>query len=277
MTTVLTKGLQRVRAEFNDVFSNRDKTTDGWIAGGGHTVSNTGHVGDRSGDAEYRDGDAKDEVRAIDVDKDLRSTVTMERVIQYLVRLGRAGVYLPFRYFIYRGRIWRKTSRWRTEAYTGANNHNEHAHFSGDYTQKADEWTYPLGLASLIEREDDMATITQTDFNARMDAWWLARMAPGAKDNPQRQALRVAPWQQEVGKTGVTTHNTLFGTMMTLLRAAAGDDVDEAAIATALAPAVAGLVTPALVAAIAANGGTPLTQEQVTSAVKTALREGTTA
>jgi hypothetical protein len=272
---VLTRGLTTWRAEINSTFPDREKYTDGSIGDSSHSGSTSGHNPDITGRAEYRDGDGKNEVRAIDVDKDLRSTVTMEQLIQFLVRLGRAGVYLPFRYFIYNGRIWRKATGWKTEVYTGANSHDQHAHFSGDYTQKADEWTGSLGLASLVEGEDDMAGITQTDFNARMDAWWLARMSPGAKDNPQRAALRVAPWQQEVGKTGVTTHNTLFGTMMTLLRAAAGDDVDEDALAAALAPAIAGLVTPALVAVVEANGGAPLTQEQVTSAVKAALREGT--
>jgi hypothetical protein len=70
-----------------------------------------------------------------------------------------------------------------------------------------------------------MATITQTDFNARMDAWWKARMSPGAADNAQRVYLRIAPWQQEVGRTGVSTHDTLFGTMQDLLKqAAAGQD-----------------------------------------------------
>lgn len=275
MAPVLTRGLKTFSDELDATFPNRDKATDGWIGDSSHSSSTSGHNPDRTGRAEYKDGDAKDEVRAIDRDKDLRSTVTMEQLIQYVVRLGRAGVYLPFRYFIYNGRIWRKATGWKTEVYTGANKHDHHAHFSGDYTQKADEWAYPLGLASLVEGEDDMATITQTDFNARMDAWWLARMSPGAKDNPQRAALRVAPWQQEVGRTGVTTHNTLFGVMMELLKAAAGDDIDEGALALALAPAIADRVTPSLVAAVEANNGVPLTREQTIDVVKTALREGT--
>lgn len=149
---VLTLGLTTVRAEFNDVFPGRDKATDGWIAGGGHTVTGTGHVGDKTGAAEYKDGDAKDEVRAIDVDKDLvpsSGVDWMELVIQFLVKKGRAGAYLPFRYFIYKGRIWRKANGWATEVYTGENKHTEHAHFSGDYTQTADEWTGSLGLSAL--------------------------------------------------------------------------------------------------------------------------------
>jgi hypothetical protein len=90
--------------------------------------------------------------------------------------------------------------------------------------------------ATGLQGDDDMATISQTDFNARMDAWWLARMAPNAANNPQRTALRVAPWQQEVGHTGVSTHDQLFGAMLALLQTAAGQqvDVDEDAIAAAV-------------------------------------------
>lgn len=232
MAAVLTRGLTTFSAELDRTFPNREKFTDGWIGDESHSSSTSGHNPDKTGKAEYKDGDSKNEVRAIDRDKDLKSTVTMEQVIQYLVRMGRAGVYLPFRYFIYNGRIWRKANGWQTEVYTGANKHDQHAHFSGDYTEKADEWTGSLGLASLIQKEDDgMATISQEDFDSRMDAWWTKRMSPSAKDNPQRQALRVAPWQQEVGKTGITTHNTLFGPMAADLKKAAGDDTDEAEIA----------------------------------------------
>lgn len=149
---VLTRGLTTVRTEFNVTFPGRDKTTDGWIAGGGHTVSNTGHVGDRSGDAEYKDGDSKDEVRAIDVDRDLvpgSSIDWMELVVQYLVKKARSGGYIPFRYIIYKGRIWSRSTGWATRTYTGSNKHDKHAHFSGDYTQTADEWTGSLGLNSV--------------------------------------------------------------------------------------------------------------------------------
>lgn len=152
MAAVLTIGLTTVRSEFNSVFPGRDKRSDGWIAGGGHTTVNTGHVGDRTGKAEYRDGDALDEVRALDVDKDLvpgSGVDWMELVVQYLVKKARAGGYIPFRYIIYKGRIWSRGDGWKTRTYTGANKHNEHAHFSGDYTQTADNWRGSLGLASL--------------------------------------------------------------------------------------------------------------------------------
>ena len=74
-----------------------------------------------------------------------------------------------------------------------------------------------------------MATITQTDFNARMDAWWNARLSPVVRDNPQRSALRVAPWQQEVGRTGKTAHTVLFGDMQNMLREIAEQSPQEVA------------------------------------------------
>lgn len=156
MSYVLTVGLTHVRAEFNTVFPHRDKTSDGWIGDTRHQAEKSGHNPDRTGNAEYRDGDALDEVRAIDVDKDLRDAsgqgVTMEKVIQYLVTKARSGAYVPFRYFIYNRRIWERSTGWKTRSYTGSNPHDEHAHFSGDYTQTADNWTGLLGLASLTKK-----------------------------------------------------------------------------------------------------------------------------
>jgi hypothetical protein len=240
MAWVLTRGLQTVRAEFNEVFPDRDKNSDGSVGDLAHQSGPSGHNPDRTGRPEYSDGDSLDEVRAIDVDKDLRSVITMEQVIQYLVRRGRAGHYLPFRYIIYKGRIWGRSSGWVTQTYTGANKHNEHAHFSGDYTQTADNWTGSLGLSSLLP-EDEM---DQGEFNERMDAWWLARMSPNAADNPQRSALRVAPWHQGIGSSGtLRAYDVVLVEMRDRLAqmspqiaalVAQGDEVDEAVIVAGL-------------------------------------------
>lgn len=159
MAWVLTVGLQTVRGEFNQVFPGRDKTTDGSVGNTVHQTSVSGHNPDRTGSAEYRDGDALDEVRAIDVDRDLvpgSDTDWMELVVQFLVKKARAGGYIPFRYIIYKGRIWMRTDGWQTRAYTGANDHSHHAHLSGDYTQTADNWTGSLGLASVRGGATDM-------------------------------------------------------------------------------------------------------------------------
>ncbi|TMW58844.1 hypothetical protein Poli38472_006989 [Pythium oligandrum] len=153
---VLTKGLANVRAEFNVAFPKRDKSSDGWIGDAAHQKEKSGHNPDISGTPEYKDGDSKNEVRAIDVDSDLKSDsgVTMEDVVQYLLTKLRGGTYMPFRYLIFNKRIWSKSNNWKQEAYTGASPHTEHLHISGDYgtaerTEKADEWSGKLGLASV--------------------------------------------------------------------------------------------------------------------------------
>lgn len=163
MAWVLTRGLTRVRSEFNSVFPGRDKASDGSKGDQPHSVTISGHNPDLTGRAEHRDGDSLDEVRAIDVDADLvpgSGVDWMERVIQYLVRRARAGYYVPFEYLIYKRRIWSRSDGWKTRAYNGANDHNKHAHLSGRYTQAGDNWSGTLGLATLraveAKEEDDM-------------------------------------------------------------------------------------------------------------------------
>lgn len=151
MSWVLTKGLTSWRSEINAVFPKRDKESDGSIGDTIHAQGVSGHNNENSGHAEFNDFDGLDEVRAIDVDKDLKNPkFSMEQLIQWLVTLGRAGTYLPFRYFIYNKRIWAKSTGWKTRTYTGPNPHDHHAHFSGDYTQKADNWTGKLGLLAYV-------------------------------------------------------------------------------------------------------------------------------
>ena len=280
-TWVLTRGLQTVRYEFDGTFKLRDKRSDGSIGDQAHSTGTSGHNPDRTGRAEYKDGDAKNEVRAIDVDKDLvpgSGIDWMERVVQYIVKRARAGHYVPFRYIIYKRRIWSRSDGWKTRTYTGANAHDQHAHFSGDYTQKADEWTGSLGLASLLPggsggNEDDMEV---SDLNAAL------REPKGSL----AVISRAIPWQYVGGgiPEGMSTLgvlNAIHGYSKTTVELvkmlAAKDEVDEAALAAALGPAVAGLILPGLVQAVEDNDGT-LSVEQITEAVKqgtsAVLREG---
>lgn len=150
---VLTRGLTSWRGEIDTVFPNRDKSSDGWIGDQAHQSGISGHNPDLTGRAEYKDGDSKNEVRAVDLDADLKNPkFSMEQLVQWVITLARAGAYVPFRYIIYKGRIWARSDGWKTRTYNGKNKHNGHAHFSGDYTQKADEWTGKLGLAAYVKK-----------------------------------------------------------------------------------------------------------------------------
>jgi hypothetical protein len=225
---ILVPCLVTLRSEFNALAPSRDKASDGSIGDTAHSQSSSDHNPDETGSTPYEDADSTNEVHAIDVDKDLRrSGWNMQKAVEIIVIRHREGRDDRLQNVIYNRRIWSRQWGWTARVYTGANTHTQHAHFSARYTTTQENNTGAWGL--LEAEDDDMATITQTDFNARMDAWWSARMAPSAKDNPQRAALRIAPWQQDVGRTGVSTHNVLFGDMLSLLQQIAAEDPAQVA------------------------------------------------
>jgi peptidoglycan hydrolase-like protein with peptidoglycan-binding domain len=214
MAAVLTIGLQHVRSEFNDVFPHRDKTSDGWIGDTRHQAEKSGHNPDRTGNAEYRDGDSLDEVRAIDVDKDLRDAsgkgVTMEKVVQYLVAKARSGAYVPFRYIIFNRRIWERSTGWKTRAYTGSNPHDQHLHLSGDYTQTADNWTGKVGLASLVQTSKPKPP----SGGGGKPASGLPHYADGSRENSQSKnnvGTDVATLQRFIGSEHCGAADGHFG------------------------------------------------------------------
>jgi hypothetical protein len=223
---ILVPCLVSLRTEVNRLAPRRDRTSDGSIGDAAHQQEASDHnPDDTPGVATpYTDADNIPEVHAIDVDDDLnRPGWSMDKCLEIIITRHRAGQDDRLQNVIYNRRIWSRSWGWTARAYTGASAHTEHAHFSARYTTAQESDTRPWGL--LEAEDDDMATITQTDFNARMDAWWSARMNPGSRENTQRAALRAAAWQQEVGHTGVSTHNMLFGTMYELLKeAAVGQD-----------------------------------------------------
>lgn len=275
-TWVLTRGLMTVRTEFNLVFKIRDRRSDGSIGDQSHATGTSGHNPDRTGRAEYKDGDAENEVRAIDVDRDLvpgSGIDWMERVVQYIVKRARAGGYVPFRYIIYKRRIWARSDGWKTRAYTGANAHDQHAHFSGDYTQKADEWTGSLGLASLLPGgggagANEEGTVSVSDVRAYFQSAAKGVRGGGDATNIQDRkdvvdVLRFAWGLNYDQQTAANLAPARFSALGAAI--AALDSVDEEAVAAA--------ITPGLVAAIQDIGG-DLSAEAVENALRTVLREG---
>lgn len=225
---ILVPCLVSLRTEFNQLSPTRDKTSDGSIGDLAHQQEPSDHNPDETGNTPTKDADHINEVHAIDVDRDLRrSGWTMEKCLEIIVTRHRSGRDDRLQNIIYNRRIWSRSWGWTARAYTGASAHTEHAHFSARYTTPQENDTRAWGL--LEGEDDDMATITQTDFNARMDAWWLGRMSPTAPDNKMRSALRVAPWNQLVGHTGKSTHEVLFSDMYAMLQKAADGEPTEIA------------------------------------------------
>lgn len=127
--------LLRLRNDFNAVAPDRDRASDGTIGDANHS-SSSDHTPDEISDAlRGRDPDNVNEVHALDVDADLRVPgLSMENVVQFLLARCRSGAETRLHYIIYNRRIWSASNGWRQEAYTGANAHDRHAHFSSTYS-----------------------------------------------------------------------------------------------------------------------------------------------
>lgn len=165
MAWVLTKNLIAFRNQLNAIAPKRDKTSDGSIGDAAHQAEVSGHNPDETANSECKDSDSTNEVRAIDVDKDLNVPgLTMEDIVQHLLKLARTGKLSVIRYIIYNRRIWSASSGWVQKAYTGSNPHDKHMHLSGACNQTADEAAnFDYHLDELVD--DGMAEITQARFN----------------------------------------------------------------------------------------------------------------
>jgi hypothetical protein len=143
--------LTALKAEFNALSPGRDRESDGAVGDVAHSAGgNSDHLPDEDFAAlRDRDGDHVNEVHAIDVDKDLRSVVTMEQCVQAIVLRHRAGRDDRLQNVIWNGKIWSRSWGWTARTYTGANQHRKHAHFSARYTSAEERDVSPWGVAAL--------------------------------------------------------------------------------------------------------------------------------
>lgn len=245
MAWVLTRGMTNLRNQINEVGPNRDKASDGTIGNDIHAATTSGHNPDLTGSAEYKDGDSKDEVRAIDIDNSgpWLSGVTAEKIVQHLVEKGRSGnLETQIRYIIYNRRIWTASNNWATQTYTGASDHTEHIHFSGAYNQAADEnTTYNYGLESLVT---DMPLDSTDHAGIRNDAMLGAGYDVGAAfvrattgdpadATPTDRGIRNG-WDAGMSFAIGVEYNAIMSAIQQVLAATLADDGQAAQIIQAI-------------------------------------------
>jgi hypothetical protein len=261
MDWVLTKGLQNLRAQVNAAFPNRDHASDGAIGDLAHMAGTSGHNPDDTpgSSAEYNDHDGIREVRAWDMDSDLRTPgVTAQQVVDHLRALP--GISARLRYLIYNRKIYEASNGWKPRAYTGPSPHTEHIHFSGARSQAADNDT------TFDYRLEDLVAITDDDIR-RIWAYVPPKgnpYTPGADTTTMETYLRYAPSLAGISN-GVDAK--LKGRFDALQQGIALDDVDEQAIVTGV---LAGLTPELLGQAFTAAGWSP---EQVIAAIPDDMAE----
>jgi hypothetical protein len=195
---MLTPGMKNLGNQINAWDPDRDGASDGAIGDYAHTQEHSGHNPDDTSEnnAEW-DGDADNvkDVRAIDVDISFSNGVSAQTLVDHIVGLKPSSV---LRYVIYNRHIWKSTNNWQREDYTGASAHTEHIHFSGAYSESADQntsYNYKLG--------DIPVALTSADKA------WIADQIAGIAADVWATKIGNANWPNRTAKQAVNDFSTL--------------------------------------------------------------------
>lgn len=137
----LTKGLQNLRAQANVRWPNRDHASDGTIGDAAHQAeAASGHNPDDTPGSHASwnaDKDKVPEVRAFDMDSDLREPgTTAQMVVDHVRSLPHVADVI--RYMIYNHKMYHSRDGFSPTPYKGASGHEEHIHFEQQWTDAAD-------------------------------------------------------------------------------------------------------------------------------------------
>ncbi len=184
----LTDGLEHLKLSINERFPNRDKTSDGTWGDKAHQAETSGHNPDDTPGSKPEwngDPDNAPEVRAEDVDSDLNDPdVNAQELVDHIRHLPNVASVL--RYIIYNRKMYHERDNFAPTDYTGASAHTEHIHFSGAFSQAADNnktFDYKLNeLGAEMVTDADKNDIANKTL--KMDVIPNATTAGDAKDNP---------------------------------------------------------------------------------------------
>jgi len=127
MKPKLCKAGAQLREQFDDCFSDRDRSSDGWLGDSRHAARKSDHNPDEQG-----------WVRALDIDRDLSGKPNpdiMPDVADQLRLLAKTDRRIA--YLIFDGKITSAKSLFRWRPYKGINPHRHHLHIS--FTSKGDQ------------------------------------------------------------------------------------------------------------------------------------------
>ena len=127
MTPKLCKAGQQLRLQVDDAFSNRQRSSDGWLGDARHSSRTSDHNPDSNGI-----------VRAIDISRNLSGAKEPDLMpdLADQIRLCAKRGDKRIAYVIFNSKICSAKSFWRWVAYKGINPHVKHCHVS--FTKKGD-------------------------------------------------------------------------------------------------------------------------------------------
>ena len=127
MTPKLCKAGQQLRLQVDDAFSNRQRSSDGWLGDARHSSRTSDHNPDSNGI-----------VRAIDISRNLSGAKEPDLMpdLADQIRLCAKRGDKRIAYVIFNSKICSAKSLWRWVAYKGINPHVKHCHVS--FSKKGD-------------------------------------------------------------------------------------------------------------------------------------------